>query len=86
MEMQQVIFYRNLFLRALVIGVIFTILYFLLTVSFWDTWVSLVQSWFKVDERDSARLVLSTFFLIRLILVFCMLVPALALHWTSKAK
>jgi uncharacterized membrane protein YqhA len=86
MEKQQVLFFRNLFLRAFVVGVIFAVLYFIITISFWDTWVSLLQKMFKLDEKDTSRAVIEGFTLIRLILVFFMLVPAIALHWTSKLK
>ena len=86
MEKQQVLFFRNLFLRAFVVGVVSAVLYFIITISFWDTWVSLLQKMFKLDEKDTSRAVIAGFTLIRLILVFFMLVPAIALHWTSKMK
>jgi|KBSSwiStaDraftv2_1062776.scaffolds.fasta_scaffold388662_2 hypothetical protein len=86
MEKQQVLFFRNLLLRAFVVGVVFAVLYFIITISFWDTWVSLLQKMFKLDEKDTSRAAISGFTLIRLILVFFMLVPAIALHWTSKMK
>ena len=86
MEKQQLLFFRNLLLRAFVVGAVFAVLYFILTISFWDTWVSLLEKMFKLDEKDTARAVIAGFTLIRLILVFLMLVPAIALHWTSKMK
>ena len=86
MEKQQVLFFRNLLFRAFVVGVVFAVLYFIITISFWDTWVSLLQKMFKLDEKDTSRAAISGFTLIRLILVFFMLVPAIALHWTSKMK
>ena len=85
MEKQQVLFFRNLLLRAFVVGVVFAVLYFIITISFWDTWVSLLKkcsNWIK----DTSRAAIAGFTLIRLILVFFMLVPAIALHWTSKMK
>ena len=51
MEKQQVLFFRNMLLRAFVVGVVFAVLYFIITMSFWDTWVSLLQKMFKLDER-----------------------------------
>jgi hypothetical protein len=86
MEKQQVLFFRNLLLRAFVVGVIFAVLYFIITISFWDAWVSLLHKMFKLDEKDTSRVAIAGFTLIRLILVFFMLVPAIALHWTSKMK
>jgi len=86
MEKQQVLFFRNLLLRAFVVGVVFAVLYFIITISFWDTWVSLLHKMFKLDENDTSRAAIAGFTLIRLVLVFFMLVPAIALHWTSKMK
>jgi hypothetical protein len=84
MERDKIIFYRNLFLRAFVIGVAFALLYFVVTYAFWNTWVSLVASWFKVDENEFARLALLFFGHVRLVIVFFFLVPTLALHWMAR--
>lgn len=51
MEKQQVLFFRNVLLRAFVVGVVFAVLYFIITISLWDTWVSLLQKMFKLDKR-----------------------------------
>ena len=85
MEKQQVLFFRNLLLRVFVVGVIFGILYLILTISFWDTWVSVFGMW-KIEEKDAAMLMAASFTLLRIILVFLLLVPAVALHWTSKTN
>jgi hypothetical protein len=84
MERDKIIFYRNFFLRAFVIGVAFVLFYFVMTYAFWNTWASLVASWFKVDEKDLARHALLFLGYMRLVIIFFFLVPALALHWTAK--
>ena len=84
MERDKIIFFRNFFFRAFVIGVAFALFYHVVTYAFWNTWVSLVASWFKVDEKEFARLVLLFFGHVRLVIVFFFLVPALALHWTAQ--
>ena len=86
MEKNQVLFFRNVFLRAFAVGVVFAVLYFTVTISFWDHWVSLMERMFSLDEKGTSRVVVEGFTLIRLILVFFLLVPAIALHWTSKMK
>ena len=86
MEYNQIIFFRNFFFRAFIIGVAFALIYFILTCAFWNTWVSWVPSFFKVDEKEFGRLALVFFMTIRLILVFLFLVPALALHWMARKK
>ena len=84
MEKQQVVFFRNLLLRVFVVGVVFGLLYIIVTISFWDTWVSVFAMW-KMDEKEAAKLMVASLTFLRVILVFFILVPAIALHWTSKA-
>jgi hypothetical protein len=85
MEKQQVVFFRNLLLRIFVVGVVFGLLYLTVTISFWDTWVSVFARW-KIDEKEAALVMVSSLTFLRIILVFLILVPAIALHWTSKAS
>ena len=84
MDREKVIFFRNLFLRLFVIGVVFAILLFVATLAFWNTATGLVMHLFKVDEKELGRIVLSFFLNMRLIVLFLFLAPALALHWTAK--
>ena len=84
MERDKILFYRDFFLRAFVIGVVFALFYFVVTLAFWNTWASLTASWFKIDEKEFARVVLQFLLHVRLVIVFLFLVPALALHWMSK--
>ncbi len=84
MEHDKIIFLRNFFFRALVIGIGFALVFFVVTSVFWNTWTSWVLHLFKVDEKEFGRVVLLFFMHVRLVLVFLFLVPALALHWTAK--
>jgi len=86
MEYEKIIFFRNFFLRAFIIGVLFTLFYFIVTYAFWDTWASWVMHFFKTDEKELGRLVLMFFVELRIVLVFLFLVPALALHWMARKK
>ena len=84
MEHEKIIFLRNFFFRAFVIGVAFALLYFIVACAFWNTWATWIAYWFKVDEKEFGRLVLLFFTQIRIVIVFLFLVPALALHWMAK--
>ena len=86
MEHEKIIFFRNFFLRAFIIGVAFALFYFIVTYVFWNTGVSWATHFLKIDEKEFGRLVLLFFVELRVVLVFLFLVPALALHWMAKKK
>ena len=86
MEHDKIICIRNFLFRAFIIGVAFGLFYFIVTYAFWHTWVSWVPSFFKVDEKELARLAVVFFMTLRIVLVFLFLVPALALHWMARKK
>ena len=86
MEHETIIFFRNFFLRAFIIGVAFALFYLIATCVLWNTGVSWATHFFKIDEREFGRLVLLFFIELRVVLVFLFLVPALALHWMARKK
>jgi hypothetical protein len=86
MEREKIIFFRNFFFCAFVIGLIFALFYFAATALLWNTAASWVIHFFKIDEREFGRLVLIFFIQLRVVLVFFFLVPALALHWMAKKR
>ncbi len=86
MEYEKIIFFRNLFFRAFIIGVVFALFYFVVTYAFWDTWASWAVHVFRTDEKELGRLVLMFFVELRIVLVFLFLVPALAFHWSARRK
>ncbi len=86
MEYEKIIFFRNFFLRAFIISVLFALFYFVITYAFWDTWAPWATHFFKTDEKELGRLVLMFFVELRIVLVFLFLVPALALHWMARKK
>ena len=78
---------RDVLLRAFVIGVAFALLYGVVTLLGWQTWLSLVTvRWHLVDERTFGILLVTWFSVLRFFLVFVLLVPGLALHWTLKRE
>ena len=84
MDYGKIIFFRNFFVRAFIIGVVFALFYFIVTYAFWDTWASWATHVFKTDEKELGRVILMFFVELRLVLVFLFLVPGLAFHWMAR--
>src|SRR6266702_1082456 len=76
MEYEKIVFFRNLFFRAFIVGLAFALFYFVATCLFWRTGAAWATHFFKIEEKEFGRLVV----------VFFFLVPALALHWMSRKK
>jgi hypothetical protein len=84
MEREKIIFFRNFFLRAFVVGILFALFCWLVTLALWNSYTPwLIQS-FKLDEKELGALTVNFFANVRIVLVFFFLVPALALHWSAK--
>ena len=86
MERDKIIFLRNFFFCAFIIGVVFALFYVIATYAFWDTATQWAVRFYKVDEKEIGRIVLTFFTNVRLVLVFLFLVPALAFHWLARKK
>jgi hypothetical protein len=86
MEREKIIFFRNFFLVAFIIGLAFALFYFVATMLLWDTAVSWATHLFKIGESEFGRLVLLFFIELRIVLVFFFLVPGLALHWMARKR
>ena len=86
MDRAKIIFFRNFFVNAFVIGLIFALFYFGATLLFWKTGAAFTMHFFKIDEKGFGRLVLLFFIQLRVVLVFFFLVPALALHWMARKR
>jgi hypothetical protein len=84
MDREKIVFFRNFFLRAFIIGVVFALFYLIVTYAFWETWASWATHVFKTDEKELGRVVLMFFVELRLVLVFLFLVPGLAFHWMAR--
>jgi hypothetical protein len=84
MEHEKIIFLRNFFLRAFVVGVLFALFYWIVTLVLWHAYVPWLIERFKLDEKEVGALTLNFFANLRVVLVFFFLVPALALHWCAR--
>lgn len=77
---------RNVLLRTAAIAYAFAILAALATFALWDTWTSLISHWFHTTPALLTTLILVFFTAIKFYAIFMLLVPALALHWTIRAR
>jgi hypothetical protein len=84
MEREKIIFLRNFFLRAFVVGILFALFYWIATLALWHTYTPWLTERFKLGENEVGALTLNFFANVRIVIVFFFLVPALALHWSAK--
>ena len=78
---------RNVLLRAFMIGVAIAILYAIAAVLGWETWSSLFSDRWHLADRSTLRFIsLAWFAAARFFLVFVLLVPAVAFHWTLERE
>jgi len=84
MEREKIIFLRDFFLRAFVVGVLFALFYWIATLALWHSYAPWLIDRLKLDEKELGALTLNFFANVRIVIVFFFLVPALALHWSAK--
>ncbi len=87
MSLESLRILRGLLLRSFVLGVVATLFFALATRIGWHLWISLiVEDWRLVDQRTFGILVAAWFLLVRFVLVFALLVPGVAAHWTYRRE
>ena len=77
---------RNVLLRTFVIGAVAALLMLIAMLVAWPFWTGLAMAWFRTDEAQLSALALRLFTEIRFYLVFVLLAPGLALHWTLRSE
>ncbi len=77
---------RNIFVRIFVIGAGFGVLFAIATLAGWNLWMPLAARLFHTDAATVTLVILQFFTGLRFFLWFCVLTPALAIHWTLKAE
>lgn len=75
---------RNVLLRGFVVGLVIACVLAMATFFMWPPFIGIATTWFHTDEATVAPLVLEFFLDVRFFLLFVLLTPALALHWTIK--
>ncbi|MBI3591423.1 MAG: hypothetical protein HY094_08635 [Candidatus Melainabacteria bacterium] len=85
MEKQNLILFRNIFLKTFVVGLLFAIFLFVMTATFWDFLCSIAFSKFHISEENLGKIILGSFVNLRFYLIFVLLTPGIALHWVIKS-
>jgi hypothetical protein len=86
MTVTQMIFWRNFLLRTFLIGILLALLMFVLIRVFWSTWVTAAVSMVHVEEPVLAQAVVQMFMEMRIVIIFFLIAPALALHWMIRGR
>lgn len=86
MTKQNLILIRNLLFRIFIVGLLFALLLFFGTTTFWDKWSSMVYTKVEVTPKELGALFVSSMLYTRFYLIFVILVPGIALHWLIKTK
>ena len=75
---------RNILFRSFLIGFIIALVLALAMMIGWTNWMAMGTAWFHTDSATLTQLVLKFFVDVRFFLLFILLTPALAIHWTIK--
>jgi hypothetical protein len=76
---------RNILLRSFVVGIVIALVLGSVILIGWTTWMGMASEWFHTDSATLTPLVLKFFVEIRFFLLFIVLTPALAIHWTLRS-
>lgn len=77
---------RNILLRSFLIGLVITIVLSVLAIVGWQNGVHMAGQWFQMEPAALAPLIIQFFLDIRFFLLFILLTPALAIHWTLRRE
>ena len=77
---------RNILLRSFAVGIAIAFVLGLPTLIWWTTWMSMASGWFHTDPAMLTPIVVRFFMNIRFFLLFIILTPALAIHWTLRKE
>lgn len=77
---------RNILFRTFVVGIVLVLILGALTIYSWESCASLSGEWFNIDPAVLVPVVFEFFATVRFFLLFVVLAPALALHWTLKKE
>lgn len=84
MEKEKIVFLRNFLLRTFFIGLLVAIIIFIIAVAFKNSWEIWAEKIFGVEKDEVGEIIFGFFMNVRLVLLFLILSPAIALHWMSK--
>lgn len=85
MNKENLILIRNFLFKMFIVSILFAIFLFVMTCAFWGNWSSFIYSKFLVTEKELGEMVVQFFINLRSFVLFGVLVPGIALHWTVKS-
>ncbi len=74
--------FRNILFRSVAVAIILALLLAAVTFGAWDWWTGLAAAMFHTDEATLSSFVLGFFVEVRFYVLFVLLTPAVAIHWT----
>ena len=86
METDKMIFLRGFLFKTFLVGILLAIFVGLLTGALRGTFMPMVTSIFRIEETKVNELMLAFFLNVRLVLLFFLLAPAVAMHWMIRSK
>lgn len=86
METQTILFLRNLFFRTFLVGLLLAFLLFVATFALRSVWMPLLTRNFSLEESEVNEAVLGSLLSIRIVLLFLLLAPGLALHSMARGR
>ena len=81
MEIDRMIFFRSFLFKTFLVGLLFAILLGIGTITLRNTFMPLVTDVLRVSDTEVNQAILTFFTNVRLVLVFFILAPAVAMHW-----
>lgn len=84
MDRYQLTQLRNFFFKAFLIGLAAFLILLFGTIYIWDVWSSFIEAKLNVSSATLGELVVNSFLITRIILIFLFLVPATAFHIVLK--
>ncbi len=86
METDKMIFWRSFLFKTFLVGLLFAILVAIGTIALRGVFMPVATTVFRVEETEVNELIFAFFLNVRLVLVFFILAPALAMHWMIRIK
>lgn len=77
---------RDILLRSVVVSIVIAILLGVTILGAWDTWMKLAMQMLHTDSAHLSTAVIAFFTEIRFYVLFLLLAPGLAIHWTLKSE
>ncbi|HEY1871644.1 MAG TPA: hypothetical protein VGG71_11345 [Chitinophagaceae bacterium] len=84
MQREKIVFFRNFLFRTFFIGVLFAIFILIIATAFKNTFDVWAAKLFGMEKDEVGEILFGFFMNIRLVLLFLILSPAIALHWMLK--